>query len=133
MANRVILLAHEQDLHADAIADGCARRGLPFLRVDPCHLTARASGIYFTINPNHSAWSISTDRQTVISGDEYAVYCREWDLPSIPSVDNLAQSVATEESLAFLHAWAQMLPIGKCTSGELRQLVVCEELSVMLG
>jgi glutathione synthase/RimK-type ligase-like ATP-grasp enzyme len=74
-----------------------------------------------TIDPQHARWLIKSPHETISSSDDYSVFCRDWELPSIASTDNLAESVAIEETGAFLNAWVEMLPRERCVDHPLLQ------------
>lgn len=114
MARTIVLLANQQDLHADAIANVCAKYGMDVLRFAPSQLVGDAPDLSLTIDGSRGTWSISSHGRTVTSQDSYGVLCRDWELQSMPSTDQLERSVAIEETAAFLHAWAHMLKRESC-------------------
>jgi glutathione synthase/RimK-type ligase-like ATP-grasp enzyme len=53
---------------------------------------------------------ITADGHSVSHTDDLVVFCREFDLPSVSSIDSVNECVALEETRGVLNGWASSVP-----------------------
>src|SRR4051812_15526687 len=121
MTRSVLVLASLGDLHADAVIDQCWNLGLVPLRLFPEGIVADQAEFTLTVEPDSGRWRIKKGDRQIEATDDYVVFCREWELSSVASSDDLARSVASEEARAALHGWICSVSPDRCIDHPLIQ------------
>jgi hypothetical protein len=110
MARKLLVLARDDDFHADAVLDHCYRRGIEIVRFDVRELIGGAVSLRIELGAGKRRALITVDGHAISQADDLAVFCREFDLPSVSSIENINECVALEEARAVLNGWASSIP-----------------------
>ncbi|MGO4527282.1 RimK family alpha-L-glutamate ligase [Microvirga sp. 2MCAF35] len=114
MRRKVIVLAQYTDLHADAVIDWCRQLGMEPLRICPEDIISRDADFLLTVMPHECSWRIETGSIQISSNEDFTVFCRDWEVPTVQSTEDLERSVALEEGRAALFGWLASIPADRC-------------------
>jgi hypothetical protein len=106
---KVVFLARDDDLHADAVLDHCGRLGLDVIRFDVSRIQRKTLRGTIAIGEDLS-WSLESNSLYVDANSDIAIFCRDFELSSAPSTLDLERSVIFEEWRSFLNGWAGLVP-----------------------
>jgi hypothetical protein len=109
MARKLLVLARDDDLHADAVLDHCYQRGIEIVRFDVRELIGGSVSLRIELRAGKRRALITADGHVISLADDLAVFCREFDLPSVSSSENINECVALEEARAVLSGWASSI------------------------
>jgi glutathione synthase/RimK-type ligase-like ATP-grasp enzyme len=109
MARKVICIARQDDIHADAVLDFCSQRGADLIRFDVSSVFRGGSNFKIEIEQSRPTWAFTLGSHCVSGDDDIAIFCRDWEIPQVASSDDLEQCVRNEETRNFLNAWAGLV------------------------
>jgi glutathione synthase/RimK-type ligase-like ATP-grasp enzyme len=84
------------------------RLGASTLRVSVDDVLSGECQITIEIVDGQPRWSIENRRAKYTDADEFAIFCRDYDVPNVSSQDHLGQCVLVEEVRALLNAFAAL-------------------------
>jgi hypothetical protein len=110
MARKVVVFARDDDLHADAVIDYCSRYEVGIARIDVGQIIGGNLTVDIEFGHGARGFVLSLGGHSISSSDDLRLLCRDFELPAIPSVEDLAQCIALEEARCVLNGWANAIP-----------------------
>jgi hypothetical protein len=105
----ILILAAEEDLHADAVVLALRDRNLPVVRIDPESDWTENTAIVVRHDLDDGAWSLSHHGRAFSGRDPVSVFCRSWNFRRADEQESLEEHLRLHEMGAGLAGFCRGL------------------------